>query len=313
MRVALVSDVHGNAAALETVLADLDRDPPDAVVCLGDLIQGGPDPARCIDLVRERAWPVVMGNADAFVLDEASAATGVEAVSERQLAQRAWTLEQLDDERRAFVERFAPTIELALGGLTLLACHAVPASFDPVVLPATPEEEFRAHLEGIDADVVAAGHVHLQFVRRRGATLWVNPGSVGLSYDHEQPEDDFRFDPWAAYGLVVTAEEAAACGRVSAASRSTSTRSSRASSPPACPRRPRARGAGTQGRSQIASIAVSGDVDVNGHEGPAPRAATPRRVPRHCQTLPDAAARAPPPTSSRAASPQVVRGGRRQR
>ena len=207
MRVALVSDVHGNALALETVIAELDRERPDAVVCLGDLIQGGADPARCADLVRERGWPVVMGNADAFVLDESSAATGVEAVTERQLAQRTWTLEQLSEEQRAYVAGFAPTIELTVGPQRLLACHAVPASFDPVVLPSTPEEEFRAHLEDVQADVVAAGHVHLQFVRRAGATLWVNPGSVGLSYDHEQPEDDFRFDPWAANGVVAADEE----------------------------------------------------------------------------------------------------------
>jgi predicted phosphodiesterase len=211
VRVALVSDVHGNAVALETVIAELGREEPDVVVCLGDLIQGGPDPVRCLELVRERGWPVVLGNADAFVLDAGSAATGVEAVTERQLAQRAWTLEQLDDEQRAYVASFPPTVELGVGPRTLLACHAVPTSFDPVVLPATPEEEFRAHLEGIEADVVAAGHVHLQFVRRAGATLWVNPGSVGLSYDHEQPEDDFRFDPWAAYAFVAADEH----GRVS--------------------------------------------------------------------------------------------------
>ena len=207
MRVALVSDVHGNATALETLVAELDRDPPDAVVCLGDLIQGGPDPGRCLALVRERGWPVVLGNADAFVLDAGAAASGVEAVTERQLAQRAWTLQQLDDEQRAFLTSFPPTVELGVGPRTLLACHAVPASYDPVVLPLTPEEEFRAHLEGVEADVVAAGHVHLQFVRRAGATLWVNPGSVGLSYDDEQPEDDFRFDPWGAYALLAADEE----------------------------------------------------------------------------------------------------------
>ena len=207
MRVALVSDVHGNAISLETVIAELDSDPPDAVVCLGDLIQGGPDPARCLDLVREREWPVVLGNADAFVLDASAAATGVEAVTERQLAQLEWTLAQLDDERRALVAGFPPTIEVALGSRTLLACHAVPASYDPVVLPSTLEEEFRAHLDGVEADVVAGGHVHLQFVRRAGPQLWVNPGSVGLSYDHEQPEDDFRFDPWAAYGVLTADEE----------------------------------------------------------------------------------------------------------
>ena len=157
--------------------------------------------------MQERGWPVVLGNADAFVLDEASAASGVEVVTERQLAQRAWTLEQLSEGQRAFVASFRPTVELDVGPRRLVACHAVPASFDPVVLPSTPEEEFRAHLDGVEADVVAAGHVHLQFVRRAEATLWVNPGSVGLSYDREQPEDDFRFDPWAAYGRVTLEED----------------------------------------------------------------------------------------------------------
>jgi len=156
MRVALVSNVHGNAVALETVIADLDRDPPDAVVCLGDLIQAGPDPGRCADLVRELAWPVVMGNADAFVLDGSAAVGSAEPVTERQLVQRAWTFEQLDVGQRAYAATFPPTLEVALGQRTLLACHAVPASFDPVVLPSTSEEESRAHLEGVEADVVAA-------------------------------------------------------------------------------------------------------------------------------------------------------------
>jgi predicted phosphodiesterase len=207
MRVALVSDVHGNAVSFETVIAELDRVRPDAVVCLGDLIQGGPEPVRCLELVRERGWPVVLGNADAFVLDAGTAATGVESVTERQLAQRAWTLEQLSADERAYVASFSPTVEVSVGPKRLLSCHAVPSSYDPVVLPTTPEDEFRSHLEGVDADVVAAGHVHLQFVRRAGKTVWVNPGSVGLSYDHEQPDDDFRFDPWAAYAFVAADEE----------------------------------------------------------------------------------------------------------
>ncbi|MDQ3162939.1 MAG: metallophosphatase family protein, partial [Actinomycetota bacterium] len=66
MRVALVSDVHANAVALETVIAALDRDAPDAVVCLGGTVQGGPDPGRCADLLRKLGWPVVLGNAVAL-------------------------------------------------------------------------------------------------------------------------------------------------------------------------------------------------------------------------------------------------------
>jgi hypothetical protein len=84
------------------------------------------------------------------------------------------------------------------------SCASSPGSYDDSIFPHTPEREFRALLGDVDAHVVAGGHTHLQFVRRRGATLFVNPGSAGLSYDHEQDEDDFRLDPWAAYAVLTT-------------------------------------------------------------------------------------------------------------
>jgi predicted phosphodiesterase len=68
-RTAIVSDVHGNAVALRAVLEDLDSEGIGGAVCLGDLCQGGPEPDACVDLVAERGWPVVLGNADAFVLE----------------------------------------------------------------------------------------------------------------------------------------------------------------------------------------------------------------------------------------------------
>ena len=139
------------------------------------------------------------------MLDQASVGVAAERVTERQLEQRRWTLAQLDEEQIRFVDAFPPTLELDLrGGRMLLACHPVPSSYDAILLPSTPEDEFRALLDGCDADVIAGGHVHLQFLRRHGDTLWVNPGNAGLSYHHEQDEDDFRFDPWAAYALLST-------------------------------------------------------------------------------------------------------------
>lgn len=207
MRTAIVSDIHGNSVALEALLAELEHDPVDQVVCLGDHVQGGPEPTRCLERVLELGWPVALGNADAFLLDPATADEGIEPITEAQLAVREWTLGQLAPEHVAAIERFAPRVEVELGdGRTLLACHAAPGSYHPLILPSTPEEEFRALLDGWDHDVIAGGHVHLQFVRRRGDTLFLNPGSVGLSYDHEQDEDDFRFDPWAAYAVVTAGD-----------------------------------------------------------------------------------------------------------
>jgi predicted phosphodiesterase len=204
-RTAIVSDVHGNAIALRAVVAALDDEGIERVVCLGDVCQGGPQPAECVDLVTERGWPVVLGNADAFVLDPATAEGSSETVTERQLAVREWTYGRLTPVQRDRIAAWAPTVTLDLGdGRTLLGCHATPAAYDPVVLPSAPEDEFRAAFGGTGADVVACGHIHLPYLRRIGATLVLNPGSVGLGYDHEQEPEQIRFDPWAAWAVVST-------------------------------------------------------------------------------------------------------------
>lgn len=201
MRVALFSDVHGNAVALRALVAELERVGPDAAVCLGDAVQGGVEPDVVVDALESLGCPVVLGNADAFLLDPDA---GAEEATEAQLAMRAWSVERLGAERLQRIREYRPTIELELGaGDSLLAFHGSPTSYDDFLLPATPEGVFRALLGDIGgATVLAGGHVHLQFLRRVGRALFVNPGSVGFGYDHEQPEDRFRLDPWAAYALV---------------------------------------------------------------------------------------------------------------
>jgi predicted phosphodiesterase len=202
MRTALISDVHGNAVALDAVLTDLERDPVDQVVCLGDMIQGGSQPAAVVRRLRELACPVVLGNADAFLLDPVA---GEEAKTERQLAVREWTLAQIGDDGAALIETFPPTLDVTLGvGCMLLAFHGSPASFDDIVLPHLEEDEFRRLLGPPAADILAGGHVHLQWLRRYGASTFLNPGSVGLAYDHAQPDDtdDLRVDAIAEYARL---------------------------------------------------------------------------------------------------------------
>ena len=203
MRTAILSDTHGNAVALRAVLAELEAEGIERSVCLGDVAQGGPEPGPCLDLLADLGCPIVMGNADAFVLDPAHARE--EPVTERQLAVRDWTLAQLSEGQRTFMASFPPTIEVGLGeGRTLLACHATPRSNEELVFPTTPEAEYRERLGEIHHDLVAGGHIHLPYLRRIGAAVFLNPGSVGLGYDHEQVEADLRFDPWASYAVVTT-------------------------------------------------------------------------------------------------------------
>jgi predicted phosphodiesterase len=212
MRVAIISDIHGNCIALEAVLADLGRDKVDRLVCLGDAIQGGPQPAEVVARLRELACPVVMGNADAWLLTGEE--TGSEPISAERLVKlnevRVWSLAQLSAEDRAFIAGFQPTVTVPLNpDRDLLCFHGSPASFDEIILPETSEEKFQEILGAYVPHILTGGHTHLQQLRRLGAneSFFFNPGSVGLAYSHNQPEGHFRTDPWAEYGVLSTEGE----------------------------------------------------------------------------------------------------------
>jgi predicted phosphodiesterase len=212
MRIAVFSDIHGNCLALDQVLGELRREKVDQLVCLGDAIQGGPQPAEVVARLRELGCPVVMGNADAWLLTGED--SGAEAITDerRQMmeAVRAWSLAQLSAEDRSFIHGFQPTITIPLGaGRSLLCFHGSPESFDEVILPDISPEALSKSLGRYDAHVTAGGHTHVQFVRRidLGPRLFFNPGSVGFAYSHHQPDDSFQADPWAEYALLTSEGE----------------------------------------------------------------------------------------------------------
>ena len=200
MRVALFSDVHGNAVAFDALLADLGGQAVDQVVCLGDHAQGGAQPAECLERLRELGCPAVMGNSDHFLL---TLDPGEEAVTEAQLETARWSAAQLSEELLDFHRSFRPTVELDLGGgRSLLAFHGAPRSRDEILSPWMEEEAFREPLDSANATILAGGHIHHQWARRLGDRYFVNPGSVGLAYDHHQPEESFRADPFAEYAVL---------------------------------------------------------------------------------------------------------------
>jgi predicted phosphodiesterase len=215
MRVAVISDIHGNQVALDAVLGDLQAHPADQIVCLGDAIQGGPQPAQVVTRLRELACPVVMGNADAWLLSGKE--TGAESrTAERQQildAVRDWSLSQLSAEDRSFIQGFRSTVEIPLeAGRKLLCFHGSPDSFDDILLPDSPQETFVKVLGGHKADVLCGGHTHVQYVRRiaQDGRIMFNPGSVGLAYAHHQPEGNERMDAWAEYAVLRSDGEALA-------------------------------------------------------------------------------------------------------
>jgi putative phosphoesterase len=207
MRLAVISDIHGECFALDQVLQDIRRQGIEQVVCLGDALQGGSQPAQTLARLRELNCPVVMGNADAWLLTGQST-SAEEEPSEHQRAVRAWSLAQLSPGDLAFVQQFRPTLEIPLEGeKTLLCFHGSPRSFDEIILPQTPDEVVRQFLSGYNATLLCGGHTHTQQLRRLGNSWYVNPGSVSLAYNWELTDlagGRIRADPWADYAIITS-------------------------------------------------------------------------------------------------------------
>ena len=205
MRVAVISDMHGNDLAFEVVEADIQKQGIDQIVCLGDAIQGGPQPAQVVQRLRRLNCPVVMGNADAWLISGQE--TGDEQIPPERLRKmgeiRDWSLAQLSEDDIDFIAGFQPTVTVSLeNGLELLCFHGSPTSFDDAIPPAASEEEFQKFLGAYTGRILTGGHTHAQQLRRIGDLFFFNPGSVGFAFSHNQPDDVFHADPWAEYAIL---------------------------------------------------------------------------------------------------------------
>jgi len=187
MRILVVSDIHGNWPALQAVAAV----PHDAVVCLGDTVGYGPQPAACLRWLRASGAHMVQGNHDRALADVvpprchpdfewlAAAAQGIAHA-------------QLDEEEKAFLRGLPRRRDVVLDGRRLALVHATPA--DPLYSYIGPDpERWRAAAAGVDADFLLVGHTHLPFHLDLGGPSIVNPGSLG------QPKDG---DPRAAFAMI---------------------------------------------------------------------------------------------------------------
>jgi predicted phosphodiesterase len=203
MRIAVVSDVHGNLPALEAVSADLRQQRVDQVVDLGDLLSGGVQPGETADRLMELGWPTVRGNHERQLLTL--------PVEEMGASDRL-AHDTVTDRHRGWLAGLPLTLDLGRG---VLAFHGSPTddlehlleTVDPTGIRPATVEEVTARL-GLYADrpLLLCGHTHLQRTMRLPAGgLVVNPGSVGWpAYrdDHPHPHVVEAGTPHARYAVV---------------------------------------------------------------------------------------------------------------
>ena len=203
MRIAVISDIHGNWHAFEAVLADAEQERVDEIWCLGDIVGYGPQPNRCVDEARARSAICLLGNHDLAALGRADLA----GFSPDAAESARWTIAELEPDALAFLETLEPKGERS--GVELF--HASPR--DPVWEYVLSESAVRTALEMTTAGLVLVGHSHIPIalllsngnalaggLAKGGSEIeltegrWLlNPGSVG------QPRDG---DSRAAYLLI---------------------------------------------------------------------------------------------------------------
>jgi putative phosphoesterase len=176
VRVAVISDVHGNLVALEAVVADLQAQAPDEIWCAGDLGWAGPWASECIERVRAAGWTTIKGNTDVWITGDPQT---VEGEDQRAEFRAVATAHHLDSEDARWL------LDLPVGHSgpgSVLMVHGTPETAFDAPLPEAPGSDF-APYEG-QASLVLYGHVHRAFVRRlKDGTVVANPGSVGLPMD----------------------------------------------------------------------------------------------------------------------------------
>jgi predicted phosphodiesterase len=206
MRIALISDIHGNLVALEVALADIKRRKADRIICLGDVALEGPQPRQVIERLHELDIPVIMGNTDQWLLNPIpKSAEGEEQQQESAIEQ--WTAAQLDTAQREKVLEYHQKLSLDFGdGFTLLCYHGSPQSFYDRIEPDTPMDDLDRWFADERALINAGGHTHEPMIRRYGASTLVNPGSVGLPL--VKPASGSAINPaWAEYALLERDED----------------------------------------------------------------------------------------------------------
>jgi len=185
MRIALVSDIHGNLPALEAVVADIGRRGVDQIVNLGDILSGPLLPLETAHYLMAQGWVTVAGNHEHQLLDPEHPARG---------ASDTYADAQLGSAERDWLASLPQTVQLTH---EVFLCHGTPGSdsayFLETAIPGglrlASADEVEQRLGAQRSPVVACGHTHIpRCVRSRSGPLLVNPGSVGLpAYDDEHP------------------------------------------------------------------------------------------------------------------------------
>jgi putative phosphoesterase len=216
MRIAVVSDIHGNLAAFEAVLADLRLTSPDLVFHGGDLAHGGSSPVEIVARIRDLQWPGVLGNTDEMLFrPESLTEFGLPQPLAAAIGEMAsWTQNALGEENLQWL-RALPWRQISS---PIALVHASPADLWRAPYPEASDADLEKVYSPLQQPIAVYAHIHRSFVRPMPGLTVINTGSVNLSHDGDPRASYLLLDDGAPsirrveYDVEKEASALAACG-----------------------------------------------------------------------------------------------------
>jgi putative phosphoesterase len=180
MRIAVISDLHGNSVALDHCLDEIQSSQVDQIICLGDVATLGPDPVGVVERIQSLGCINILGNHDEFMIDLKK----VHEYSKVPVVVRAveWCHQLLSPQQRAFFKTFKTEHEIKVGPQRIRFFHGSPTSHSEDITANMSPAKLDQLVGPVEGDVLVFGHTHLQMVVQHQGRYIVNPGSLGSPF-----------------------------------------------------------------------------------------------------------------------------------
>lgn len=174
MKIAAISDIHGNIYSLMKVLEDIDEQKVDLVVCLGDLVGYGPHPNEVIALIKRREIPCLKGNYDASVVDGAFTFIRDTSINSFSLP---WNVEEVRASNKYYLSQLPTKLNYDINGVKVIFTHGSPYKINEYLFE--DGENTKKVMGEINEDVLICAHTHIPSYKKFGNKVFINVGSVG--------------------------------------------------------------------------------------------------------------------------------------
>jgi len=187
MKIAIISDIHGNLEALKATLKDIEERKVEKIICLGDIIAKGVHPKECLALIRTKCEIVLQGNCDIYFSTEHK---NIDEMDEQERKRIKWNQSLINKEDREYLLNLPFCYEFYMSGSLVRLFHATPTANNKAVLNVDSiETKYQMFLPSEKtqsqdiADIIIYGHIHHPYMDKIYNKTIINVGSVGNSFD----------------------------------------------------------------------------------------------------------------------------------